>query len=63
MPSWFWIGLWVVAIGVVAVLYVREKRSGRRIGEGDRFQHEAVRQAQADASMRGPNGGGQTFMG
>ena len=35
VPSWFWIGLWVVAIGVVAVLYVREKRSGRRIGEGE----------------------------
>ena len=62
VPSWFWIGLWVVVIAVVAVLYVREKRSGRRLGEGDRQVHEAVRQAQADASVRGPNGGGQTWL-
>ncbi|ROR90605.1 hypothetical protein [Nocardioides aurantiacus] len=62
MPSWFWISLWVLLIAVVAVLYVREKRSGRRIGEGDRQVHEAVRQAEADAAVRGPNGGGQTWL-
>ena len=53
---------YILVIAVVAALYVREKRSGRRIGEGDRQQHEAVRQAQADAAVRGPNGGGQTWL-
>ena len=56
MPTWSWIALWVLAIAVVAVLYVRERRSGRRAGEGDRHQHDAVRQAGVNADVRGPNG-------
>lgn len=62
MPSWAWILLWAVLLVGVAVLYVREKRSGRRIGDVDRQQHQAVRDAQADAQLRGPNGGAQTWM-
>ena len=56
MSPWFWIVLWVVAVAAVAVLYVRERRSGRRAGEVDRHQHEAVRMAGVSAEVRGPNG-------
>lgn len=56
MSPWFWFALWVLALTVVGVLYVRERRSGRRAGDGDRLQHDAVRQAGVSADIRGPNG-------
>ena len=31
MPTYVWILIWAVAIGVIAVLAVRERRSGRRM--------------------------------
>lgn len=62
MPSWAWILLWVVVLAGVAVLYVREKRDGRRMGDLDRQQHQAVRDAETDAQVRGANGGAQTWL-
>lgn len=62
MPSWAWILMWVLLVGVVAALYVRE-RIGQRTAEGDRFRRQAVRDADRHAHLNGPHGGGQTWIG
>jgi cytochrome c-type biogenesis protein CcmH/NrfF len=57
MPTVLWILIWVAVITIVAVLYVRERRSGRpQVEDFDRTQHEAVREAGMNRDGRGPNG-------
>ncbi len=56
MPTYVWILIWAVAITIVAVLAVRERRAGRRVtADVDRLQHGAHREAGVRADLRGPN--------
>ena len=56
MPTYVWLSIWALVIVTVAVFYVRERRSGRKeIGDFDRHQHEAARDAGVRADIRGPN--------
>ena len=64
MPTYAWLLIWGIAVAGVAFLYVREVRSKRPpVGEVDRHQHQAVREASNRAGMNGPNGGAQTWIG
>jgi hypothetical protein len=64
MPSWFWISLWVLVIAGVAVLYVREKRSGRKpVDTPERGQHLATQEAEVNRARFGPNGPAGTWGG
>ncbi len=56
MPMYVWLMIWALLIVTVAAFYVRERRSGRRqIGEFDRHDHEAAREAGIRADTRGPS--------
>jgi hypothetical protein len=64
MPTYAWILLWAAVLGGVALLVLRERRSGRRgPSEVDRTKHESVRRAGLDQDGRGPNGPSQTWVG
>ena len=63
MPAWAWITVWVVGIAVVALLYVRERRSGRSTPEVDRLQTDAQREAEVRSHINGPNVRGQSWLG
>ncbi len=64
MPPFVWLLIWALVILVLAALYIRERRSGRKeVASFDRHQHEAVRQAGVNLDVRGPNGPQSTFMG
>lgn len=55
MPAYVWILIWAVLIGGVALLAIREIRSGRKItADVDRMKHEAAREAGIRADTRGP---------
>jgi len=56
MPTYVWLIICAVPIATVAVFYVRERRSGRKVvADFDRHQHEAVRDAGVRADVRGPS--------
>jgi hypothetical protein len=62
MPTIVWLLIWAAVIAIVAALYVRERRSGRReVADFDRNNHEAVREAGINRDGRGPNGANSTF--
>jgi hypothetical protein len=56
MPTIVWALIWIAVIAVVALLVVREVRSGRKQPDDfDRTQHEAVRMSETDRATHGPN--------
>ena len=55
MPTYAWIVMWTVLLGGLAVMTVREIRSGRKItADVDRMQHQAHGEAGTRADLRGP---------
>ena len=63
MPAAVWIAIWAALVIGLALLVVRERRSGRRgPGDFDRTRHESVNESGTRAIINGPTnlGGGPT---
>jgi hypothetical protein len=62
MATALWIAVWVVVLGTVAFLAVRQVRSGRKgPADVDRTRHEAVRESTMRSQVNGPGGIGSSF--
>ena len=64
MPTYVWLLMWAIALGVLAFFVVRELRGGRKgPADVDRYSHPATREAAGRAGVHGPGGTPQTWLG